>query len=127
MLVGLGAAVFTLSCLGLAMGSSHKPAERGTDVTFTSQTRFNNGDMLPAGTYRMEVPENSPTPNVKFTQYGQVKATVRAKIVPQQKKNDQTEVVATTRGKSQVVTQIRPGGWEESLDFAQGAHHASGT
>ena len=61
-------------------------------------TKFNNGGTLPAGTYRMEVPENSQTPAVTFLQDGKVMATVKAKVVTEQKKNEDTEVDSVARG-----------------------------
>jgi len=80
-------------------------------------TKFNNGTTLPAGTYRMEVPENPTTPAVAFVQDGKVVATVEAKVVTEQKKNNATEVDSVTQGDAQVVRAIRPGGWTEEIDF----------
>lgn len=114
---GLVAAILATACLGFAAGRSHKSSDRGTDVTFANAMKFKSGDTLPAGTYRMEVPENSPTPKVSFTQNGEVKATVEAKVVTQQKKNEGTEVDSVTEGNVQEVTAIRPIGWEEELVF----------
>ena len=60
--VGALATILVTACLGFAAGGSHKSQERKADVTFSTMTKFNNGTTLPAGTYRMEVPENSQTP-----------------------------------------------------------------
>lgn len=57
---GLVAAGLTIACVGFASWGSHKSSERKTNVTFISTAKFNNGDTLPAGTYQMEVAENSP-------------------------------------------------------------------
>jgi hypothetical protein len=65
----------------------------------------------------MKVPENSQTPDVKFYKDGKIVATVKAKVVPEQKKNAETEVDSVTEGNAQEVTAIRPSGWEEKLVF----------
>ena len=114
---GFVVAIIATTCLGFAAGGSHKSRERGTEVTFASQTKFNSGATLPAGTYRMEVPENFQTPAVTFSQAGKVLATSEAKVVTQQKKNETTEVDSVTQGDAQVLTAIRPSGWDEELIF----------
>lgn len=114
---GFVVAILATTCLGFAAGGSHKSSERGTDVTFSSKTKFNSGDTLPAGTYRMEVPESSQTPAVTFSQNGKVMATIEAKVVNEQKKNGGTEIDSTTEGDAQVLTAIRPAGWDEELIF----------
>lgn len=114
---GFVAAILATTCLGFAAGGSQKLRERATEVTFSSRTKLNSGDTLPAGTYRMEVPENSQTPAVTFSQDGKVMATIEAKVVNQQKKNEATEVDSVSQGDAQVLTAIRPAGWDEELTF----------
>jgi len=116
--VGLGVALLATACLGVASWGFHKSDERGTNVTFATKTAFSNGTTLPAGTYRMEVPDNSQNPSVTFSKYGKVMATATAKVVPQDKKNDTTEIDTVAHGQAQLVTTIRPAGWEEALRFA---------
>jgi hypothetical protein len=116
--VGFVVAIFATTCLGFAAGSSHKSRERGTDVNFNQTIKLKNGDTLPAGTYRMEVPENSPTPVVTFLQDGQVKATIRAKVVTQQQKNDETECEIDNQKNAELLTAVRPQGWEEEILLA---------
>lgn len=114
--VGLVAAILATTCLGFASWG-HKSSVRGTDVTFANTMKFKNGETLPAGTYYMKVGEDSPTPDVTFYQDGKALATVKAKMVTEQKKNAATEVDSTTQGNAQEVTAIRPGGWAEELLF----------
>jgi hypothetical protein len=116
--IGFVVAIFATTCLGFAAGSSHKSRERGTDVNFNQTIKLKNGDTLPAGTYRMEVPENSPTPVVTFLQDGQVKATIRAKVVTQQQKNDETECEIDNQKNAELLTAVRPQGWEEEILLA---------
>lgn len=123
--VGSLATILVTACIGFAAGGSHKSQERKVDVTFSTMTKFNNGTTLPAGTYRMEVPESSQTPAVTFSQDGKVVATVEAKVVNQQKKNDATEVDTVNQGDAQVVKSIRPAGWEEALIFGADGQEAS--
>jgi hypothetical protein len=117
--IGLIAAMLVTACVGFAHSWSwHKSSDRTTDVTFSSPMKFTNGKTLPAGTYQMEVPENSPAPIVRFSQDGNVKATSKARLVSQEKKNPYTEVDSTQSGHRQLVTEIRPGGWNEVLLFS---------
>jgi hypothetical protein len=115
--VGSLATILVAACFGFAAGGSHKSQERKVEVTFSTMTKFNNGTTLPAGTYRMEIPENSQTPAVTFSQNGKVVATVEAKVVTEQRKNDATEVDTVSQGDAQLVRSIRPGGWTEEIDF----------
>lgn len=116
--VTLGVAVLSVTGLGFGSWGSHKLSERTTDVTFTNTTKFQNGTTLAAGTYRMEVPESSQSPKVTFYKDGKAMATVDAKVVDEQKKNDNTEIDSVTKGEVQQLTAIRPSGWHERLDFA---------
>jgi hypothetical protein len=121
--VGFGVAILATTCLGFA--GSHKSKERTVSVTFSNAAKFNNGNTLAAGTYRMEVSENSPTPAVTFSQGGKVMATTQAKVVTEQKKNDETEIDSVTQGDTNVVTAIRPAGWDEELNFGPADGEAS--
>ncbi len=118
--VCLAAAILGTTCL--AFGAwGHKSSDRTADITFSSTTKFTNGETLPAGTYDMRVPKDTTSPKVTFSQDGKVVATVNAQVVTQPKKNDTTEVDSTTDGNAQKVTAIRPNGWEEELVFGSKA------
>ena len=116
--VGLVAALVMMTCLGFGSWGFHKSSDHAATVTFVNTAKFKGGDMLPAGTYRMEVPENSQTPKVTFSKDGKVMATEAAKVVSEQKKNNDTEVDSVTAGNAQLVKTIRPAGWTEALVFA---------
>lgn len=120
--VGFGVAILATSCLGFA--GSHKVKDRTVSVTFSNTAKFNDGNTLSAGTYRMEVSENSQTPAVTFSQDGKIMATTQAKVVTEQKKNDETEIDSVTQGGTNVVTAIRPAGWEEELTFGSGGQQS---
>ena len=121
--LGSAAAILAVACLGIASWGSHKSSERETNVNFINMTKFANGDTLKAGTYQMEVPKNTQTPEVTFYKNGKAVATVHAKVVTQPKKNENTEVDSVTQGKTDLVTAIRPAGWEEELIFRSGGQH----
>ncbi len=75
----------------------------------------------------MEVPDNSQAPKVKFSKNGKVVATESAKVVTEQKKNDNTAIESVAGGNAQLVTAIRPAGWEESLVFGSAGHNGTAT
>jgi len=114
---GLVAALFAATSLGFASWGSHKKTERATNVTFVEMVKLQNGDTLKAGTYRMEVAEDSQTPNVSFYQDGKVVATVQAKAITEQTKNSDTEIDYNQQGEAHILTEIKPAGWEEALLF----------
>ena len=138
---GFVVAILATTCLGFAAGGSHGSRERGKNVRFTEMMKLGNGDTLPAGTYWMEVPENSQTPNVTFYKeqdpliededmasqrwIGKAMATVKATVVPQQKRNENTEVEGVTQGNAELLTAIRPGGWEEKLVFGSAGQRSN--
>ncbi len=114
----LAAVFLTTTCLAFGAWGSHKSsASRATDITFENTMKFNNGVSLPAGTYRLSVPNNQQTPEVTFSQDGKVVATEKANVVDEQKKNDATEIDSTTQGDAQQLNVIRPSGWNEELVF----------
>ena len=111
---GSVAACLMGTCLGFASSSmkDHK-----TNVNFYTTAKFQNGDVLPAGTYQMQVPENTQTPEVTFSTYGKVVATVPARVVSEANKNPETQVISDTTGSAQLVKSIEPSGWRETLIF----------
>ena len=116
-IVALGVAILGVACLGFGSEMTHKASDRGTNVTFYSRSRFNAGVTLPAGTYRMEVPQNTQSPQVMFYKDGKVMATVTAKMVDESKKNSDTRIDSVTKGNAQQITSISPNGWREKLLF----------
>ena len=118
--IGLAAAVMIAATWSYAgWWGSHKSADRSTKVSLASAEKLGNGSVLPAGTYRMEVPENVTAPEVMFYQYGKLVAQAKAKVVTNTVKNPYTEVDSTKEGSQDVITKIRPGGWTEDLLFSK--------
>ena len=126
--IGLVAAFLVPFGVGFAHSwGFHKASDRTATVTFSDKMELGNGTTLPAGTYQLEVPENSPTPQVEFAQDGKVMATAQANVVNQSDKNPYTEVDSVKRGDTQMITTIRPGGWHEILRFGQSSQGSSGS
>ena len=117
--VGLAAVMIAATWSYAGWWGSHKSADRSTNVTLGSSAQLGNGSVLPAGTYRMEVPENVTAPEVMFYKDGKIVAQAKAKVVTQTGKNPYTEVDSTKKGSQDVITEIRPGGWTEDLLFSK--------
>ncbi len=104
---------------------------------FAQQAKFKNGEVLPAGEYRMEVSKDSQTPEVKFykiytgTYESQIEvgdkavASVKATVVTEPTKNQKTEVLSESHGNIQVVKSILPAGWNERLVFSSAGRRSS--
>jgi hypothetical protein len=121
----LGVAILASTCLGFGSWRFHKSSDRATDVTFESTAKFNNGATLPAGTYQIEIPKDSPSPAVTFYQNGKAVATIKANVVAQEKKNEGTAIESVTQGNTELVTTIQPDGWKESITFGSGGQPGS--
>ncbi len=120
---GAIAAIVATACLGFGSWGSHKSPERGANVVFATATKLRNGAVLPAGTYRMEVADNSQNPEVKFYKEdattqdwgGNPIAMTHAKLISQPEKNRHTEIDSVQRGADQLLQVVRPRGWNEQL------------
>ncbi len=121
--IGSLATILVTACAGFARaGSTHKSPERKASITFEHVVKLGNGATLPAGTYRMEVPEDSQNPTVSFLRDGKVVAKAPASLKSEGKKNPATEFDSIKEGNAQEITEIRPGGWREALHFSSAGH-----
>ncbi len=114
----VGSLAVILVASGAGFARSGKFSGRTTDITFASTVKLQSGATLPAGTYRMEVPEGSQTPTVTFLRGDKVVATSPASLVSEANKNPATEIESVAAGNAQHVIEIRPGGWKEALHFS---------
>ncbi len=87
---------------------------------------LDNGAKLAPGKYKVEVPDNTKSPEVAFYQYGKMVAKSPAKVVSQTQENPYTEIDSVKKGKYQLVTKIRPAGWHEILVFKNKQSSANG-
>jgi hypothetical protein len=124
----LAIAILAGSCPGFGAWL-HNSSTRTANVSFAEEARFNNGTVLPAGDYRMEVQSDTQQPSVKFFKvYNGVEAdqtevankaaaSIEATVVTEPRKNATTEVLSDSHGDVQVVKSISPAGWNEQLVF----------
>jgi hypothetical protein len=118
LLVGSLAALVATACMGFAHnGNEHKTSGRTASITFANAVKLGSGATLSAGTYRMEVMENTSTPTVTFSHHNKVVATASATLVAEASKNPATEVDIDQHSGAQNVIEIRPSGWKEALRF----------
>ncbi len=96
----------------------HKSNEKSINLTLASTSKVPNGTELAPGSYRVMVPENAQKPEVVFYREGKEVAHAQAKLVAESQKNPATEVYTNTKGKDQVITEIRPAGMSERLVFS---------
>jgi len=99
---------------GLHRSSS---SDRTTKITLAENMKLQDGTMLRAGTYQMEVPDASQAPKVEFLKDGKVIASATAKLENETSKNAYTEVDSVKENGAEFITTIRPGGWHEILRF----------
>lgn len=130
---GSVAAILATACLGFGSWGSHKSSAHGANVMFASAIKLKNGDVLPAGTYRMEVAENSQNPEIKFYKEdattqdwgGNPIAMTHATVISQPERNRHTEIDSVQRGADQLLQTVRPRGWSERLVFASNSGSTS--
>lgn len=114
---GLLAGSVLAGVVAAGLGFAAPMKDHHTNITFYTTMKFQNGVVLPAGTYRMQVPEDTRTPSVTFLQNGKVKARVPAQAFSGQNKNENTQVASVASGNAELVKSISPAGWTETLSF----------
>ena len=109
---------FAVACVaGVASARSifsHNSSTRSFDLTVDEPTSVAGIELQP-GTYKVTVPTNVQNPEVEFSQYGKVVATVNGTVQPETSKNPHTEFVSEQRGGDHVMTEIDPGGLNERI------------
>jgi hypothetical protein len=117
--MGLAVALLLTASQSFARSwTHHNSSEWSTSITIDSPKELGNGTVLPAGSYNMEVSENSQNPEVMFYKDGKLVCKTQAKLVTQSQKNAYTEVNSTKLGDKDVIQEIRPSGWDQSLVFS---------
>ena len=79
------------------------------------------------GSYRLEIPLNTKTPNLKFFQNGKLVATAPARVKSETHKADSTEIHYRHEGKTQYITEVVPGGMKEALVLTKSGNMKSGS
>jgi hypothetical protein len=115
--LALAAALVMTASMSLARSWFRKSSTKSYAVTLDSDAKLSNGSELKAGNYTVKVPENTQSPEVEFYDGGKLVAKEQAKVVTQSQKNEYTALELTTKGNTNVLTAVDPGGLPEKLVF----------
>jgi hypothetical protein len=109
-ILGAAIALFVLSGMSFAKTSN-------VQLMYSSQVRSNL--TLPAGKYRVVVNNNAAgSQQVAFYRQGKLYGKTSATIVPNAKKNSQTEVFyGAPHNNLRKISQIEFSGWKDTLKF----------
>lgn len=109
----LGTATAVLFVCGLTFAKS-------SHVNLIYKGQIANSLTLSPGNYRVVVDNHSARPEATFYQNGNLIGTVPVKIVPESRKNSQTEVYySAPQHNVRRITQIDLSGWKEKLIFGK--------
>jgi hypothetical protein len=111
--VSLAAAIFAIplfAAFSAASWFSHNSSVKSTNVDILYKTNLGNGTTLNAGTYKLEIPLTSKSPELKFYQNGKLVASVRAQVKSEATQPSATEVEYTRKGGAEQITEILPSG-----------------
>ncbi|MBI4165834.1 MAG: hypothetical protein HY508_08885 [Acidobacteria bacterium] len=103
----------TAACLvfsGLAFAKAR-------EIQLAYPAKLANGPEIQPGSYKVDVLNNQPTPEVVFYRGKEVVARTPAKLVELPRKSDQTQIHSKMEGDSRLITEIRLEGWKEKLLF----------
>ncbi len=93
---------------------------KSSNVNIIYKGQIANGLILPPGNYRVVVNNQSATPEASFYQNGNLIGTTPVKVVPESRKNSQTEVYySAPQDNIRRITQIDFSGWKEKLIFGK--------
>ena len=113
-----------MASFALATGASsakiwgqRKSANKSADVTLSSGVKLADGALLEPGSYKMQLVNESTSPEVHFFKNGRLVARSQAKVINEPEKNDLTSVYTDKKGNEVVLTEIRPAGWNARLVF----------
>lgn len=124
--LALAAALVMTASLGLARSWFSKSSTKSYNVTLASDVKLSNGAELKAGDYTIKIPDNTRSPEVTFYDGRKLVAKEQAKVQTQPQKNEYTAVEINTKGNTNVVTAVDPGGLPEKIVFpSSGGQHGS--
>ena len=106
---------------------SHNSSIKSTNVDIVYNVKLESGKVLQQGSYRLEIPLNTKTPNLKFFQNGKLVATAPARVKSETHKADSTEIHYRHEGKTQYITEVVPGGMKEALVLTKSGNMKSGS
>jgi len=102
-------------------------SRKSADIDLIETTKVPNGPTLRAGSYKVTLLDGSSTPELGFYQNGKLVGQAPVKLVDQEKKISETEVLADTKDDhTQVVTEMDLSGWTQKVMFS-GSEASSGS
>lgn len=117
------AAVFLAGIPALA-GSGHF---KTVQVQILYPSQISNGTELQPGSYKVEVAENTRSPEVMFYRQNKLVAQTQAQLVNTGMKNSETELHYNAAGNQHVLTQLDLKGWTGKVMFNSPGSPASGS
>jgi hypothetical protein len=112
---------------GMAFAGLHHSSRKSADIDLIATTKVPNGPTLRAGSYTVTLLNGSGTPEVGFYRDGKLVGQAPVKLVDQEKKITETEVLADTKDDhTQVVTEMDLRGWTQKVVFS-GSDASSGS
>lgn len=126
------AGVASMACAAFFMAASPALARSGHFKTVQVQilypSQIGNGTQLKPGSYRVEVAENTKSPEVMFYRRNKLVAETQGRLVDTGKKNSQTELDYNTgAGNQHVLTQLELRGWTGNVVFNSSNAASSGS
>jgi hypothetical protein len=116
--------LFAVMCA--ASWFSHNSSVKTTNVDIIYQAKLANGKTLDAGNYRIEIPLNSKSPELKFYRHGKLVASVPARVKNEAQKPPATEIDYTRKGAAEYLSSVSPRGLRESFIIAGSSTMKSG-
>ena len=122
-----GILLFTAGMAFAKLPSLHHSSQKSADIDLIQTTKVPNGPTLKAGSYKVTLVNESGTPELEFYQDGKRVGEAPVKLVDQDKKISQTEVLADAKDDhTQVVTEMDLIGWTQKVLFS-GSDASSGS
>jgi hypothetical protein len=105
---------------------SHNSSVKSTQVNILQNTKLANGKTLEAGNYRIDIPLNSKSPELKFYRDGKLMASVPAIVKQETRRPSETEVDFSRKGGAEYLTEVRPRGLTQGYVISSSSAMKSG-
>ncbi len=110
--------LFTAAMAVARFPGLHDSSRKSADIDLPESTQVPNGPTLQAGSYKVTLLNGSSTPEVGFYQDGKLVGQAPVRLVDQEKKISQTQVLSDTKDDhTQVLTEMDLRGWTQKVMF----------
>ena len=117
--------LFTAGMAFAGFRGLHHSSQKSADIDLNETTKVPNGPTLQAGSYKVTLLSGSSAPELGFYQDGKLIGQAPVKLVDQEKKISETQVVSATKDDhTKVVTEMDLRGWTQKVMFS-GSHASS--